>query len=131
MKTKNLKQTANFKCTCKEVYDLLMDSKEHGALTGGKASISKKVGGKFSVFDGYAIGKNLELIQDKKIVQTWNASDWDKEAQESIITFSLTKTKSGCKLTFTHQGIPAEHFDGIKQGWKDYYWTPMKKMLEK
>jgi len=35
-------------------------------FTGDKASISRKVGGKFSVFDGYSEGANLELIPDTK-----------------------------------------------------------------
>jgi uncharacterized protein YndB with AHSA1/START domain len=35
------------------------------------------------------------------------------------------------RLTFTQTGVPDEHYEDIKQGWKDYYWGPMKQMLEK
>jgi len=28
-------------------------------------------------------------------------------------------------------GIPAQFYKDIKQGWIDYYWTPMKEILEK
>ncbi len=97
-------------------------------FTGGIAKISRKVGGKFSIYNGYAFGRNLELIPDKKIVQTWRASDWE-EGRESKEVFGIESTKTGCKLTFVQTNVPAEHFSSIKQGWIDFYWLTMKKML--
>ena len=79
--------------SAQEIYDALMDSKKNSLFTNGKASISKKVGGKFSAYDGYATGKNLELVEGKKIVQTWRASDWKESDVDSIVTFSFTNTK--------------------------------------
>lgn len=133
MKTKSFKQKVIFKgATPKEVYDALMDSKKHARFTDGAAKISKKIGGDFSVFDGYAVGKNLVLIEGKKIVQSWRANEegWDQE-HYSEITFDLKKVKGGTELTFTHKNVPDEKVNSIKQGWKDYYWHPLKKMLEK
>jgi uncharacterized protein YndB with AHSA1/START domain len=76
METKTVKQSVTIKVSPHDVYEALMDSRKHAQFTGDKASISRKVGGKFSVFDGYSEGTNLELIQDTKIVQAWRASDW-------------------------------------------------------
>jgi len=73
-----------------------MDSRKHARFTGGSARISRKVGGKFSVHDGYAEGRNLELIPDMKIVQTWRASDWP-EGLYSNVTFELNETKIGTR----------------------------------
>ena len=75
METKTVKQTVTFKAQRHEVYEALMDSKKHAKFTGDKATISRKVGGKFSVFDGYGEGTNIELIPDSKIVQNWRAGD--------------------------------------------------------
>ncbi len=107
-----------------------MNSKQHSAFTGEKASISTREGGKFSVFGGYASGKNLELKEGKKIVQSWRASDW-KDGEDSVVTFEFSKSKTGCKLTFTHKGVPADQADDIKKGWIDYYWTPLKSYVQK
>jgi len=107
-----------------------MDSKKHAKFTGGRASISREVGGKFSAFDGYAEGVNLELVPDKKIVQTWHATDWP-ENHYSRVTFSLGKIGGGTRLTFTQSGVPVEQYEDVSQGWKDYYWEPMKAMWEK
>jgi activator of HSP90 ATPase len=130
METKIVKQTVTFKASPHDVYEALMDSKKHARFTGDKATISRKVGGKFSVFDGYSEGTNLELIPDSKIVQTWRASDWP-EGLYSKVTFLLNKIEGGTRLYFTQTGIPEKQFNDIAQGWRDYYWAPMKAMLEK
>jgi len=115
-----------------DVYKALMDSKKHAQFTGGIAKISKKIGGEFSVFDGYALGKNLELIEGKKIIQSWRANEegWDSD-HFSEITFDLKKVKGGTELNFTHKNVPEQNAESIKQGWKDFYWEPMKEMLAK
>lgn len=106
-----------------------MDSKKHSKFTGDKASVSQKVGGKFSAFGGYAQGKNLELVLGKKIVQTWRASDWPEDFW-STTTYEFKKAGKGTKLTFTQVNIPTDQMKSIKKGWVDYYWTPMKEMFK-
>ena len=130
METKNIKQTVTIKATPHEIYEALMDSKKHSKFTEGKASISRKVGGKFSISDGYIEGTNLELVPDEKIVQSWRASDW-QEGHYSKATFKLSKVEKGTRLDFTQTGVPEDQYEDISQGWKDYYWGPMKEFLEK
>ena len=129
MKTKTIKQTVTFKTTPYEVYEALMDSKKHTVFTGSKAKISRKVDGKFTAYDGWIEGKNLELVKDKKIVQAWRGADWGK-GQFSKAIFLLTKIKAGTKLAFTQTGVPAEHAKAISDGWHEHYWEPIKEMLE-
>ena len=128
--SKPIRQTVTIKAKTNDVYEALMDSRKHAKFTGGQAKISRKVGGDIMAYDGYITGKNLELVPDKKIVQEWRASEWPA-GHTSKVTFTLTKIKSGTRLAFRHTGVPAEHYDSIKQGWIDSYWTPMKAMLEK
>jgi activator of HSP90 ATPase len=142
LKTLTLKQGCMLPGTPHQVYELLMDSKKHASFTGGEAQISRQVGGEFTTFDGWASGKNVEFVPDERIVQTWRADDWPTE-HYSTITIKLLKapratsgersrTKSrGTKLLFTQTDVPASHAKSIAQGWKDYYWQPMKSLLEK
>ena len=130
MITKIIRQSVTFKSTPHELYEALMDAKKHAKFTGGDASISRKVGGKFKVYDGYAEGTNLELITDEKIVQSWRGSDW-LEGVYSRATFSMKTVAGGTRLLFTQSGVPEEYYEDVKQGWIDYYWQPMKEMLEK
>jgi len=115
MKTKTIKQTISFKAKPEDVYNALMSSKLHSKFTGSKAVISNKVGGKFSAYNKYIIGTNLELVPGKKIVQSWRSSEWEK-GHISKVTFIFSKVKSGTKLSFTHADIPLNDYESIKQG---------------
>ena len=126
IRTKTIRQTVTFKAEPKEVYSALMDSRKHARFTGGKASISRRVGGKISAYDGYIEGENLVLEPGKKIVQSWRGSDWP-EGHFSKATFALKKVKSGTRLAFTQSGVPTSAYKDINEGWKSQYWEKMKK----
>lgn len=130
MKTKTIRQTVTFKATPHQVYETLMDSKKHAELVGADAKITKKVGDKFTIYGGDIEGVNLELVPDKKIVQSWRYNDFP-EGHYSKATFLLEESKGGTKLTFVQTEVPEDRYSDISQGWKDYYWQPMKDMLEK
>jgi activator of HSP90 ATPase len=131
MKTKSLRQSATLNASAGEVYDMLMNSKKHTAFSGAKATVSPKVGGKFSVFDGYSFGTNLELKAGKKIVQSWRATDWP-EGHYSKVTFNLLKKGANkTRLVFFQSGIPSNKYNDMKSGWTEFYWDPMKKKLGK
>jgi activator of HSP90 ATPase len=82
-----------------------------------------------TISGGDISGEILELVPDKKIVQSWRYSDWP-EGVYSKATFELEAIEKGTRLTFTQSGVPDDKYEDIKQGWKDYYWAPMKAMLE-
>ena len=130
MKTKTIRQSITFKASLHEVYEALMDSRKHAKFTGEKARISRKVGGKFMAYGGYIEGINLDLVPGRKIVQSWRGSDWPK-GYLSKVSFSLKKVNSGTRLIFRQSGVPDQYYKNINQGWRDYYWNPMKEMLEK
>jgi len=126
---KTLRQTRTFRATAKELYDLLMDSKQHSAVTGAPAKISAKIGGKFTAFGGDLEGTTLELTPNKKIVQSWRSSDWPPGVY-SRATFVFSPAGKGkTKLTFTQSGIPEGQYEDIRQGWITYYWEPMAQQL--
>jgi activator of HSP90 ATPase len=130
METRNIRQQVTFKSPPHEVYELLMDEKKHGTFSHSKTSISRKVGGKISSGDGYIEGTNLELVPDKKIVQSWRDSDW-AVGHFSKATWSFSPTTGGTLMVFTQSGVPADQYEATSQGWRDYYWEPMKGMLKK
>lgn len=129
MNTKTIRQSVTFKASPHDLYEALMDSDKHAQFTGGKADISREAGGRFTAFDGYSEGVNIELVQDEKIVQSWRASDWP-EGHYSQVTFLFDKSENGTQLTFAQTGVPEDQYEDISRGWWDYYWNPMKEMLE-
>jgi uncharacterized protein YndB with AHSA1/START domain len=130
LKFSSITQTANIRSTPDKVYDALMDSKKHAAFTGSAAKISGVVGGKFTAWDGYIMGKNLELIKGKKIVQEWSTTEWPEGYPPSRLVITLSKSKGGTLLKMVHSKVPASQRDDYAQGWRDYYWAPLKAFLE-
>ena len=131
-KSSVIEQEVRIKSTPHEVYEAFMDSKKHSKFTEGKAKISREVGGKFSVFEGTINGKNVELIPDQKIVQTWRSEgeNWPK-GYYSTITLILEPTDEGTLIKFTHVDIPEGAVESVEEGWTTYYWNPLKELLEK
>jgi activator of HSP90 ATPase len=109
---------------------MLMDSRQHGALSRTPARISRKVGGAFSAWGGHLTGYNLALRPGRKIVQAWRATGWWPD-HYSIAVFDLQKLGKSTRLRFTQIGIPPHRYSGHYRGWIETYWTPMKEMLEK
>lgn len=131
MKTKSIKQTATFDASPDIIYDLLMDEKKHAAFTGSKATMSTKQDGKFSVFDGYCHGYNIELVKGKKIVQAWHfAEDGWPDDHYSICNFELEKMGNKTKLRFLQTNVPEHKVESLKDGWKQFYWDAMKASLK-
>ena len=126
---KTIKQKIIFKATPEDVYEALMDSKKLSKFTGNKAVISRRVGGKFTCYDGSLSGETIELVANKRIVQRWRSDDWP-EGHYSTATFEMKKIKEGTELRFTQEDVPDDKYDGINQGWIDFYWEPMKKMFK-
>jgi uncharacterized protein YndB with AHSA1/START domain len=114
------------------IYDAWLESKAHGAMTGGKARASTKVGAKWSATDGYCWGANLELVPGKKIVQSWRSSDFAADDADSKISVTLKPVAGGTKVILLHSGLPDSQKDmGYKEGWADYYFAPMKEYFGK
>ena len=131
MKTKSIKQTSTFNASPDEIYNLIMDEKKHAAFTDSKATISTKPKGKFSVFDGYCHGYNIELVKGKKIVQAWHfAEDGWPDDHFSICSFVLDKVGDKTKLTFLQSNIPEDKAKTLKEGWKQFYWDAIKTYLK-
>jgi activator of HSP90 ATPase len=111
------------------LYELFMDSDKHSAATGAPAKISRKVGGKWSAFDGMICGKNLALFPSQMIVQTWRSTSWKKVDHDSILVVRFEKYHTGARVELAHIGVPEYDHKGVTQGWKKYYWEPWKKYL--
>jgi activator of HSP90 ATPase len=128
--TPAIQQSVTFKSTPAELYELFMDSAKHSAATGAPARISRKVGGKWSAFSGMILGKNLALVPDRMVVQSWRSSAWKSSDPDSILVVRFEKTKGGAAVHLAHVGVPSYDHKGVTQGWKKYYWEPWKEYFK-
>ena len=129
LKFGTIEQTVFFKASPDEIYDALLDPRKHAVFTGSPATTSAKVGASFTAWDGYIIGKNLELVRGKKIVQAWKTTEWPDGYPVSRLEFALAAKKGGTELKMVHSKVPAEQVADYTGGWRSAYWDPLKAYL--
>ena len=118
--------TAVIPAKAETIYNAWLDSKEHALMTDSdSARASHKIGAIHKAHGTYITGKNLELIPNQKIVQSWRNSDFKKSDPDSLIEVTLKPKGSKTQVTIVHSGIPEHEFE-VEQGWIDYYFIPMK-----
>ncbi len=126
--SKPIHQEIDFKASPKRIYEALMNDKEHGEFTGGPAKISRDVGGAFSCHGGMVVGRNVELVPNKRIVQAWRIGDWD-DGVYSIVRIELKEQGSETRLILDHSGFPEGAGEHLEGGWHKMYWEPLRDYL--
>jgi activator of HSP90 ATPase len=126
------KVSVKLHCTAKEVFTGWLDDSAHSGFTGGaKASTSPHEGANFTAWDGYISGTNVEIFPYKKIIQKWRTKDFASSDQDSLIELLFTYKDDHTLVTITHSNIPEGQGELYKKGWKDHYFSYMKKYFEK
>jgi activator of HSP90 ATPase len=126
VKTESFKISAQFPIAARELYQAWLDSKQHAGFTGAGAKIVPRVGGRFTAWDGYILGKTLELTPYRRIVQAWRTTDFPNASGDSLVEITLEKVDGGTKLMIKHTGIPEGQGEEYKDGWRLFYFKPMK-----
>lgn len=126
MKTDSFKISAQFPVSARELYRAWLDSKQHAGFTGAGARIVPQVGGEFSAWDGYILGKTVGLTPYRRIVQAWRTTDFPDGCEDSLVEITLERVSGRTKLTIKHTGIPEGQGEEYKGGWKQFYFKPMK-----
>lgn len=122
-------QSVPFNCPPTTLFELYMDSAKHAAVTNHPAKISRRAGGKFSAFNGALSGKNLLVIPNQLIVQTWKSTNWKRGDLDSILILQFSKTPTGSQVDLTHVNVPVQDHRGVTNGWEKYYWKPWRDYL--
>lgn len=129
-------QEVSVKNTAKRVYDALTDAAQFTKMTAFSmvkdappAIIGKAAGDSFSLFGGHIVGRHLELVPSRRIVQAWRVVDWDAGVY-SIARFELAERSGQTTITFEHRAFPNGQARHLAEGWTTNYWTPLKKLLE-
>ncbi len=126
------KVSVKLHCTAKDVFTGWLNDKVHSAFIGGHEAVtSPNEGGAFSAWDGYITGTNVEIFPYKKIIQKWRTTDFAPEDEDSLIELFFTFKDDHTLVTITHTNIPDGLGDKFKKGWKEYYFSHMKKYFDK
>ncbi len=128
--TKAIHHEVDFAASPQRIYDALLDEKQFKAFSGMAAQVNRETGGTFLIFEGHIMGRNLELVPARRIVQAWRVVPWPQGVY-SIARFELEARGSGTRITFDHTGFPSEEAEHLEIGWHDHYWKALRSYLDK
>ena len=115
---KTFKKTFKINAEPSDVYAALTNPYTIELWSGYPAQMSTEPGSGFSLWEGDITGKNIEFIQDKKVVQEWYFGD---QNEISVVTISIANDREHSVVTVEHTNIPDEEFNDIAEGWREYY----------
>jgi activator of HSP90 ATPase len=115
---KTFKKTFKINAEPSDIYSALTNPYTIELWSGYHAEMSTEPGSEFSLWEGDITGRNLEFIQDRKVVQEWHFGDQD---EKSIVTIIINPDGEGSQVTVEHTNIPDDEFAQISEGWRDFY----------
>jgi activator of HSP90 ATPase len=127
LKTTTIRQKEFIPAKPVEIYDAFLNEKKHAEFTGARATCDRRVGGKFTAWDGYISGKNIKLENGRRIVQEWKTTEWPAGCRPSLIEITFKPKGEGTVVTMIQKDVPSVQAGNYRQGWTDYYWMPLKK----
>jgi activator of HSP90 ATPase len=115
---KTFKKTFKINAEPSDVYSAITNPYTIELWSGYPAQMSTEPGSDFSLWEGDITGRNIEFVQDKKVVQEWYFGD---QPEKSVVTILITSDRENSEVTVEHTNIPDEEFSNIAEGWREYY----------
>jgi activator of HSP90 ATPase len=115
---KTFKKTFKINAEPSDIYSAITNPFTIELWSGYPAKMNTEPGSEFSLWEGDITGKNLEFVQDKKVVQEWYFGD---QPEKSIVTITISPDRENSVVTVEQSNIPDDEFNDIAEGWREYY----------
>ena len=115
---KIFKKTFKINAEPSDVYSAITNPYTIELWSGYPAIMPEMPGSEFSLWEGDITGKNLEFVQDRKIVQEWY---FGPREEKSIVTITIVPDHEDSVVTVEQTNIPDDDFSDIAEGWREYY----------
>ena len=125
---KPIQQTYLIDATPAQVWRALTDPEIIAEWSGADAEFEPTVGAEYALWDGGIVGQIVEVVPNKKLVQTWMPDSWMRE--DSVVTFTLTPVGKQTQVDLLHENVEGFDYAGTVEGWDAYYLGVIKRMFE-
>jgi hypothetical protein len=109
------------------VYNLHLNADLIGQITGAPASGGTNVGDNYSSYGGYCHGKNLHLVPNELIVQTWHGTGFVD--QDSILVLRFEAVGEHTFMYMTHSNVTPEQSLEMAANWRGFFWDKYRAHL--
>ncbi|CAB1084743.1 hypothetical protein D1AOALGA4SA_12253 [Olavius algarvensis Delta 1 endosymbiont] len=124
-----IRQSVVLPASAERLFNMYLDPVAHEAITGAPVDIGDKKGSQFKAFDGALTGMILEVIKPRLIVKSWRSIHFLEDDPDSTLILSFASEGDQGRIDLIHLDVPPQDFDGVNQGWENFYWTPWRNYL--
>jgi len=125
-----VEQTYRIQAPLAKVWQALTDAVVAEQWGAGPAKMNATEGGEFSYWDGDIHGVFTKLVPVKLVEQDWYGHD--KPTKKFVVTFTFKPDgDKATKIHLTQTNVSDDELTDMAEGWRDYYFDPIKKLLEK
>ncbi len=124
---KQIEQTYTIKAPVAKVWQALTDASMAEQWGATPAKVDAREGGAFSYWDGDIHGTYTKLMPEKLIEQDWYGHD--NPTWKYTVSFAFEGDGSQTTVHMVYSGNIVDEQKDIAD-WRDYYFDPIKKMLE-
>jgi predicted ester cyclase len=124
--------------TAQRLYEIYLDSGEHEAFTGQRATIDPRVGGEFVAFENFPkpgqighLGRIARLDPGSTdpntfvIVQSWRAAPFSITDPDTEVTLTFSDEPDGAGIDLRQTNVPANLEGVLGAAWQNAYWAPL------
>lgn len=127
MENKPIRVTLHIKATPEEVYRALVNPFTIELWSGEPAVMQAAPDTEFSLWGGDIVGKNIEFVENEKVVQQWF---FGEDEPHSLVTISLFEDKNRTRVEVVHENVPEDARENMIDGWKHNYLGAIKVFFE-
>jgi activator of HSP90 ATPase len=124
-----IQQTVLRPAPAEELFQMYIDPGLHEQITGAPAVISAEPGSRFAAFDGGLTGRMLCVIAPRLIVQSWRSENFFDADPDSTLILNFSADGDRGRIDLVHVDVPAQDFQGVTEGWEEFYWSPWRDFL--
>lgn len=125
---KKIRQQFKINASVETVYRALTDPILIEQWSEAKALMNDYIGGRFSLFNGYIVGQNLEVKPNARISQNWRLKNW---TDLSHVQLELKRDGKGTIVDLLHDNIPDTDYVNVQQGWNRSYLGKLQRFFER
>lgn len=111
-----------------EIWRALTDPKLMDEWGAGPAAMGTEPGAEFSQWGGDIHGTIREIDPPNRLVEEWYSDEW---ARPSLVTLELSSIGPDTRVSLEHVDVPDDEAADFDAGWDDYYFGPIREMLER
>jgi len=112
-----------------ELYATYLDPALHSAITGAPVTVDAGPGSRFQAFGGQISGATISVLVPRLIVQSWRSTNFGEDDPDSTLILSFVPEGRNGRIDLIHVDVPKQDYEGVRDGWEKYYWTPWKRYL--